>query len=312
MFKTPILFLIFNRLNTTKQVFEQIKKIRPTNLFMAADGPRSEKDGEKEKCDEVRNWVLSQIDWDCEVKTLFRTENLGCGKAVSQAITWFFEEVNEGIILEDDVLPNDSFFLFCETALERFRDETRVMHVSGNNFQLSKIGEGNYYLSKLPHIWGWATWKRAWSKYDFYLKDFGNDVKKSYYDYRPIDDYWHHIFYKTKEQLHTWDYQWSFSILESDGFCILPQYNLATNLGFGKDATHTSNIEDFLANLKTYDITFLSQEPKVEYNPIPDINFHKLFGWQFIEPSAKNITAREAISLLVNKFKAKMLMGIKW
>src|SRR5258705_8423153 len=138
MFNTPILFLIFNRLETTSQVFEQIKKVQPTRLFIAADGPRNDKEGEKEKCEKVRQWVLAQIDWECEVKTLFRNENLGCGRGPATAINWFFENVERGIILEDDCLPNDSFFIFCETMLKKFENDARIMHISGDNFQFSQ------------------------------------------------------------------------------------------------------------------------------------------------------------------------------
>ena len=132
--KTAVLFLIFNRPDTTKQVFEAIRKSKPPRLYVAADGPRTDKSGEAEKVEQVRR-IAMQVDWNCEVKTLFREENLGCGKAVSSAITWFFKNEEEGIILEDDCLPNQSFFWFCEELLERYRDDMRIMAVSGDNFQ---------------------------------------------------------------------------------------------------------------------------------------------------------------------------------
>ena len=134
-FSTPILFLIFNRPDVTKCVFEEIRKQKPQYLYLAADGPRANKPGEYEKCILAREVVLEGIDWNCELKTLYRDENLGCGKAVSEAITWFFEHVEEGIILEDDCLPNNSFFTFCSELLDRFRTTDKIMHISGNNFQ---------------------------------------------------------------------------------------------------------------------------------------------------------------------------------
>jgi len=157
--KTPVLFLIFKRLDTTKQVFEQIKKAKPPRLYIAADGPRDYVEGEAEKVKAAREYVLSNIDWNCEVKTLFREKNLGCGKAVSEAITWFFENEEQGIILEDDTVPSQSFFWFCEELLNRYKDEKKVWHIGGTNFQDGIIrGNGDYYFSALNHIWGWASW----------------------------------------------------------------------------------------------------------------------------------------------------------
>ena len=171
-FNTPILFLIFNRPDTTFKVFEEIRKIKPAKLYIAADGPRPNVIGEEEKCTASRN-IIKQVDWDCDVKTLFREKNLGCKIAVSSAISWFFENVEEGIILEDDTFPTQSFFWFCQELLDFYRNDSRIMHISGNNFQLGKIrGEGSYYFSKYNHIWGWATWKRAWRFYDVSLNTF--------------------------------------------------------------------------------------------------------------------------------------------
>ena len=306
MFNTPILFLVFNRPDTTARVFEQIRKIKPAHLYVAADGPRKDKPGEKAICDEVRKIVLSGVDWECEVKTLFRDKNLGSGNAVSNAITWFFENVEGGIILEDDVLPTQSFFLFCARMLVKFKDEHRIMQVSGNNFQFSKIGVDCYYLSKLPHTWGWATWKRAWEKFNFELKDFNEDKVNNYFDYLTIDTYWHHIFKLTKRDLyhHVWDYQWVFAVFTNNGLSITPQNNLVSNIGFGDDSTHTSDINDFLANLKSYEMEIDIGHTIVSYDPIPDINFHKLFKWENIETPVKNLSVKDSMKLLLKKLQS--------
>ena len=143
-FDTPILFLVFNRPDTTAQVFQRIRELHPAKLFIAADGPREGKEGEKETCEDVRRLILDGIDWVCDVKTLFRFHNLGCGNAVSSAITWFFDNVEEGIILEDDTLPDPSFFPFCKTLLEKYRNDEKVKIISGNNFQLPDYQMGDF------------------------------------------------------------------------------------------------------------------------------------------------------------------------
>ena len=307
MFNTPILFIIFNRLDTTQQVFAQIKKVQPAQLFIAADGPRNDKEGEKEKCEVVRKWVLEQIDWDCDVKTLFRNENLGCGKGPASAIDWFFQNVERGIILEDDCLPNNSFFVFCETMLKRFENDCNIMHISGNNFQLSQIGNESYYLSKLPHIWGWATWRRAWGKYEFDLTGFDDTKNCNYFNYKSIDDYWHDLFKKTKKEFTLfWDCQWVFTILHNNGFCILPQNNLVTNIGFGEDSTHTSDRGNYLASMKSYEMEISMNEKDLIYDSLADINFHVLFRWEIIDVPQKNISVKETFKVLVNRMVFKI------
>ena len=152
---TAVLFLIFNRLDTTKQVFEAIRQAKPPRLYIAADGARSSREGEAEKVQAVREYIIQNIDWECEVKTLFREQNLGCKYAVSGAIDWFFENEEMGIILEDDCLPSQSFFWFCEELLERYKDDMRVWHIGGSNFQNGiKRGDGDYYFSKYNTFFG--------------------------------------------------------------------------------------------------------------------------------------------------------------
>ena len=162
MISTPVLFLIFNRPELTEKVFQKIQDAQPKYLFVAADGPRDNKYGEKDLCEKTRAVVLENITWECEVKTLFRTENLGCRTAVSSAINWFFENVEEGIILEDDTVPDNSFFSYCQALLEKYRNHEQIMMITGDNFQDGiKRGNGSYYFSRYVHIWGWASWRRA-------------------------------------------------------------------------------------------------------------------------------------------------------
>ena len=265
---TAVLFLVFNRLDTTKQVFEAIRQAKPPRLYVAADGARANKEGEADKAQAVRDYIMQNIDWKCEVRTLFREENLGCKYAVSGAITWFFENEEQGIILEDDCLPSQSFFLFCEELLERYKDDMRVGQITGDNFQNGiKRGDGDYYFSVHNHIWGWATWRDRWKEYDVSLAGM-EDVEFLWQVFNDTDEkkYWEKIFYKMKNnQIDTWDYQWSFALWNVKMLTITPNINLVKNIGFGVDATHTK-LETKFSNLKTSNIIVSSHPRKVVRN----------------------------------------------
>lgn len=256
---TPILFLIFNRPDTTQKVFDVLRKIKPIKLFIAADGPRLDKEGEKEKCDAVRR-IATQIDWECQLVTLFRDKNLGCGKAVSEAITWFFENVEEGIILEDDCLPFSSFFLFCSELLDRYRDNKKIALISGNNFQMGKHrGNLSYYFSRYTHIWGWATWRRAWNDYDYTMAEYERLKKKySLKKHLPLG-----MMDSVKyECLDTWDVQWMYTNFLKDRLSIMPNINLVDNIGFTDDATHTrTTIPDYIKYSQSGDLNFPLKHP---------------------------------------------------
>lgn len=263
---TPILFLLFNRPDTTQKVFNTIKKAKPRQFFVAADGPRPDKEGEIEKCEQVRK-IIEQVDWDCEVKTLFRDKNLGCKIAVSSAIDWFFENVEEGIILEDDCLPSQSFFWFCQELLEYYRKNTRIMHISGDNFQFGhKRGEGSYYFSNFGLIWGWATWKRAWRYYDVEMKTFHQfkdkgQIRNIFYD-KKMQNYYMKIFDKVyKGEIDTWDYQWLYSRLIAGGISIHPNVNLVQNICFGIDSSHTKNGDKKIRNNLSKNLQFPLKHP---------------------------------------------------
>ena len=257
--KTAILFIVFNRPETTIKVFEKIRQAKPLRLYVACDGPREGYKSEKEKVNKVRE-ILTKLDWPCEVKTLFRDKNLGCKKGVSSAISWFFEYEEQGIILEDDCVPHLDFFPFCENLLDRYASDERVSIITGNNFQNGKWrGDASYYFSKYNHIWGWATWRRSWLNYDGDVKFWPEWSKsKAWFDHMPDKverGYWQNIFELVqKEQIDTWDYPWTASIWYKDGLTVTPNVNLVSNIGFGKDATHTNFENDKSANLPTEDI----------------------------------------------------------
>ena len=258
-FHTPILFLVFNRPDTTQQVFDVLRKIKPTKLFIAADGPRLDKDAEKEKCIAVRR-IATQIDWECQLVTLFRDKNLGCGKAVSEAITWFFSHVEEGIILEDDCLPCSSFFLFCSELLERYRDNEKIAHISANNFQMGvQRGNSDYYFSRYTHVWGWATWGRAWNDYDYKMAEY-EKLKKNYPHKKLLPfGMMNAVKY---ESLDTWDVQWMYTNFLKDRLSIMPNINLVQNIGFTDDATHTrASIPDYIKYSHSGELYFPLKHP---------------------------------------------------
>lgn len=242
MLNTPVLFLIFNRPETTKIVFEQIRLAKPKQLFIVADGAREGNVRDRVRCEEAKNFVIGRIDWDCQVKTLFRTTNLGCGAGVSEAINWFFEHVSQGIILEDDCLPSQDFFIFCEQMLEKFGEDETVFHISGCNLNEKKYGELPFYFSKYANIWGWATWRRAWQHYQFNVKQIFKThsvIKRHIKD--PFErKFWISVYrVLALRNLDTWDYQWILIVLKNNAVCINSNYNLISNIGFNDDATHT-------------------------------------------------------------------------
>jgi hypothetical protein len=256
-YNTPILFIIFNRPELTKLVLAKIRNIKPKYLFIAADGPRNM--AEALICKQTRTFVLENIDWPCEVKTLFRKQNLGCKEAVSSAISWFFKNVPEGIILEDDCLPTDSFFYFCAENLKRYRNDERVWSISGNNFvsrQKFRPGQDSYYFSQYPHIWGWATWSRSWQKVDMQLRIeqlnaiLTQGVLTNYFNDRRSTNYWSRIIRKIiLGKINTWDTFFVFYCFLNNGLCVTPAVNLVDNLGFGRLSTHTKfNFLNILPN----------------------------------------------------------------
>lgn len=268
--QSAVLFLVFNRPDTTARVFEAIREARPPRLYLAADGPRSNREGEAALAAETRRIALA-VDWDCEVKTLFRDENKGCKLAVSEAITWFFDHEERGIILEDDCLPAPDFFRFCDEMLERFQHDPRVMQVSGDNFvsQAPRLQFGSsYYFSVFGHIWGWATWRRAWKGYDVNMSSWSAShgrflLEKVFPDNRPMRRIWAETFSNMAAgKVNTWDYQWIHHCWVSGGLSCVPGVNLISNIGFDERATHTTDAESRLAGLPVGTLAWPLKHPR--------------------------------------------------
>lgn len=262
---TAVLFLVFNRLDTTKQVFNAIRQAKPPKLYIAADGARESREGESKKVQEVRNYLLNNIDWECDVQTLFRDENLGCKNAVSSAIDWFFSYEEMGIILEDDCLPSQSFFWFCENLLEKYANNNEIYSISGTGraTQFVEI-KNDYAFIKYPEIWGWATWRRVWSQYDTNMSDWyekKSTIIPTISTLKSCQRFWSKGFDEANK-IDTWDTQFVYLMLKNQAKCIIPKLNLITNIGFREDATHTHNEDSKDANLERFEIKFPLTHPQ--------------------------------------------------
>ena len=261
-----ILFLVFNRPDVTRRSFDAIRRARPARLYVAADGPREGHDADPERCAEARR-IATAVDWPCDCLTLFRRTNLGCRLGVSEAIDWFFENEEEGIILEDDCVPSSSFFPFCAALLERHRGDGQVMSICGN----SPLGtrphtSATYFYSRFPSFWGWATWRRAWSLYDRNLSAwpaFRDAGQLAVIDPTPkFARYWREKLDQTAMgKIDSWGYRWLFSCWLNDGLSAQSFVNLVSNIGFGDDATHTSSRFHSQSNERRGDIAFPLRAP---------------------------------------------------
>lgn len=265
--QTPVAFIIFNRPDNTERVFKEIAKAKPPKLLVIADGPRAGRVGEAEKCAATRN-IIDRVDWDCEVLTNYSAVNLGCKNRVSSGIDWVFKQVEEAIILEDDCLPDPTFFRFCQEMLAHYRHDSRIGMISGDNFQFGRErGDASYYFSRYGHIWGWASWRRAWACYDRDAAAWpdireGNYLKGLVYG-KSEYKHWFRAFQSVHDgDIDTWDYQWTLSLWANGMLTVLPSVNLMSNIGFQPDATHTRG-ESIYSNLTTFPMKFPLRHPRV-------------------------------------------------
>lgn len=245
-FETPLVFIIYKRPETTRRAWEAIARQRPRRLFIVADGPRPDRPGEAEKVAETRA-VVERVDWECQVERVYAEENLGLRRRVVSGINQVFAQVERAIILEDDCVPDPSFFPYCEELLRHYCEDERIMAISGFNFYKGKLRTPySYYFSQYAHCWGWATWRRAWEKYDDnlslwpLLRDAGwlSDIFES--NPRAVR-YWQSIYDQVAaERIDSWAYRWMFACWANSGLTALPAVNLVANIGFGAEATHTT------------------------------------------------------------------------
>ena len=309
--ETPIAFCIFNRPELTARVFEAIQRARPQQLLVIADGPRENRPGEQETVEQTRA-ILNRVDWDCEVKTNFSPTNLGCRMRMATGLTWAFEQAEELIILEDDCLPDPTFFDYAQTLLRHYHDNDQVMMISGDNFQPGPTSNNSYYFSRWAHIWGWASWRRAWEHYDLEINswptDKSTDLLSKAVDSPAEHHYWSSIYDQVhRGEIDTWDFSWAYALWKRNGLAILPETNLVTNLGFGSSATHTTDPSSKLAELPTRGIQQIIHPPSVERNVAADI-----FTWENImaPPDARSLQDTDQATLKSPKWYRQLLRSL--
>jgi hypothetical protein len=291
MLQTPVALFIFNRTEQTQRVFAEIARARPRRLLIIADGPRTA--AEAELCQATRQ-IIQQVDWDCELLTDLAEQNLGCKQRMLSGLNWVFEQCAEAIVLEDDCLPHPSFFSFCAELLEWYRDEPRVLAISGNNFLPAKMQQrmrASYYFSQSPLTLGWAAWRRTWELFDFEIKAWPRlretDWLARRLSHPQFKPYWEKIFDATyRGETNAWDYQLTFAGWRHECLSIVPRVNLVSNIGFGPAATHTLDPQSHLANLPAYELAKPLIHPRrIERNRQADeVTFRRNYLGQIHEP----------------------------
>ncbi|MFT7633741.1 MAG: hypothetical protein ACI87E_004799, partial [Mariniblastus sp.] len=296
-FETPIALCVFNRPDLTEVVFEQIAKRQPKQLFVYSDGARAGRPDERARIEEARR-IVERIDWDCDLKTDYSDTNLGCKFRMSSGISWALEQVERVIVLEDDCVAAPSFFTYCETLLDRYEDDDRVMAISGNNFQAESRTNHSYYFSKYAHCWGWATWRSAWSKFDLAMPTWpeikSQGLIHSLTDSPDEAEYLTAIFdAEHAGELDSWAYAWFYSCLVNNGLTCLPDVNLVSNIGFGDEATHTTH-QSPLSNLPAGHLENIKHPPFVFRHKAADMyTFDNVFrptGAQASESTKRSLS----------------------
>jgi len=260
---TPVVFIIFKRADLTARVWAAIQRVQPRRLFIVADGPRNP--SEAPQCAETRR-IVEQPGWPCEVQRNYSEQNMGCRNRISSGLDWVFSQTEQAIILEDDCVPAQSFFGFCENLLERYRGDERVMHIGGSNFLIHRSGPYSYHFSRYAHVWGWATWARAWRHMELNMRTWSEFAKGGLQELFTDKDERRHWLQKfapisTGKRTDTWAYPWQYSVWKHRGFSVVPHFNLVANIGFGDDATHTQDTSSPISNLPVGEIPAVLQHP---------------------------------------------------
>ena len=304
--QTPVAFIIFKRPQETQKVFAEIRKVKPPKLLVVADGPRADRPGEDQECAQVRA-IIDRVDWDCEVLKNYADVNLGCRRRVSSGINWVFDTVEEAIIIEDDCLPHPTFFRFAEELLDRYRDDRRIMSISGQNVQFGrKRTDYSYYFSRYNHCWSWASWRRAWQHYDLDMKLWpeirdGNFLADVLGDSHAVK-VWTKTFELCYEgKIDTWDFQWAFASFIQNGMNILANVNLASNIGHGTGATHTGDASSPYNNMPAEALTFPLKHPPFAIRDTQADNFTQNTLYDYDPPLLKKVQKKIQKLLTKNK-----------
>ncbi len=304
---SPILFLVFNRPHETEQSFQIIRNAKPSKLYIAADGPRKFMLGEDQICNKVRA-IVSNIDWDCEVSTLFRTDNLGCKRAIVDAINWFFDFEKEGIIIEDDVIPSEGFFPFCDLLLDKYRHNEEVKAINGFNQFGQNVVNNTYFFSRGYYPWGWATWKSRWIHYNENKIDISllNDKSiKDIYHKAAIEGVKFNLNIINEGILDTWDYQMLYMIMVQKGYVIVPFANLTSNIGV--NGAHSTNNKNIFFNYGKIDIDCLVHPEKVEDNKKMNEKLWNEYKEAYLSVKIKSILFKLRIYLPLKIFYKKIM-----
>ena len=319
MFNVPILFCVFNRLDTTIKVFEKIRKIKPIKLYIVSDAPRESRPDEDKKVYEVRDYIENSIDWECEVHKNYATKNMGCGKRISSGISWAFEQEEELIILEDDCIPDLSFFRYCQEMLEYYKDDTRILMIGGNNpvghLYSSKY---DYLFSHVPFMWGWATWKRSWELYDYYITSWkdnkNNPIIKKSLSVRSAYMYYTAQFEYLSKGLDNgiWDYQFMYVGIINSMYGILPTCSLVNNIGFSEESTHTKESPKWM-NKKVSEMSFPIQYRKgVEWDKDFDEIYFRLYTKNGLILKLKSSVGLDVNRSIKDIIHGRIKLIIKW
>jgi hypothetical protein len=290
----PVLIIFFNRPSKLKENLLQLSKIQPRNIFFACDGPRNDSNQDANLIEECKYLIKKYVTWNCSVNSYYSEVNYGCDEWVPRSITWFFSHVDRGIILEDDCLVSESFFIFSNELLALYQSNNDVMNISAANFQNKKMGDADYFFSKYPANWAWATWKRAWDLYDSSVDGLGDFFQRTNYLSSILKSdaekkYWKKFFLGLQSGRYTfWDAKWLYSIWKNNALSISPNINMVKNIGFGSDATHTQNLSDDM-NMRIYDLTSSISHPLPPFKVNADADY-----WLF-----------------KNRYKPKLLPRIK-
>lgn len=297
MLCTPVVLIVFNRPDHVRRVLGEIRKQQPEELFICQDGPRDGNELDRLKIQEVRDVINEMVDWPCELHTLYQEKNLGCGAGPAAGISWFFSNVEMGIVMEDDCLPHPDFFAYCDELLHRYKDDERIMYISSTLYNDKWRCSASYDFSHYMITGAWASWSRAWKGFDldlhhFDARKFRKKCLKLFYSSVEAD-WW---FYKVleiqqdTEKKSYWDYQMQIHILDCEGVTIHPQRNLVSNIGFDAEGTHTLDNSAEMGNKESFPIMPLSHPSGVVVDRLRDYEcFSKKKSQGFLKEKFRNL-----------------------